>query len=141
MLPRAHLSCQIFRDFVCTICLDVAKETCSSRCALEVPCLANLSALSFPGISQCPGIHWMDVSTSFWLCSLLAVVSLSVTIGCLWCYICAMAWIADCESVNMTMLFTHGGLGSSQSSEMVYKAERIAFSSALHSHNVAQHHI
>ena len=76
---------------------------------LEVPCLANLSALSFPGISPCPGIHWMDVSISFWLCSLLVVVSMSVTIGCLWCCICAMAWIADCESVNMTMLFTHGG--------------------------------
>ena len=43
----------------------------------------------------------MDVSTSFWLCSLLAVVSMSVTIGCLWCCICAMAWIADCESVNI----------------------------------------
>ena len=42
----------------------------------------------------------MDVSTSFWLCSLLAVVSMSVTIGCLWCCICAMAWIADCESEN-----------------------------------------
>ena len=36
-----------------------------------------------------------------------------------------MAWIADCEAVNMTMLFTHGGLGLSQSSEMVCKAERI----------------
>ena len=58
----------------------------------------------------------MDVSTSFWLCSLLAVVSMSVTIGCLWCCICAMAGIADCESVNKTMLFTHGGLGLSQSS-------------------------
>ena len=43
----------------------------------------------------------MDVSTSFWLCSLLAVVSMSVTMGCLWCCICAMAWIADCESVNL----------------------------------------
>ena len=83
---------------------------------LRVPCFASLSALSFPGISQCLGIHWMDVSTSFWLCSLLAVVvvSMSVTIGCLWCCICAMAWIADCESVNMTMLFTYGGLGLSQ---------------------------
>ena len=59
-------------------------------------------------------------------CSLLAVVSMSVTIGCLWCCICAMAWIADCESVNMTMLFTHVGLGLSQSFEMVCKAERIA---------------
>ena len=39
-------------------------------------------------------------------------------------------WIADCESVKMTMLFTHGGLGLSQSLEMVCKAECIAFSSA-----------
>ena len=45
---------------------------------------------------------------SFWLCSLLAVVSMSVTIGCLWCCNCAMTWNADRESVNMTMLFTHG---------------------------------
>ena len=42
-----------------------------------------------------------------------------------------MAWIADCESVNMTILSTHGVLGLSQSLEMVCnKAERIAFSSA-----------
>ena len=72
----------------------------------------------------------MDVSTSSWLCRLLAVVSMSVTIGCLWCCICATPWIADCESVNLTMLFTHGGLGLTQSMEMVCKAERIAFSSA-----------
>ena len=69
--------------------------TCSSCCVLEVPCLASLSALSFPGISQCPGLHWMDVYTSFWLCSLLAVVSMSVTIGCLWRFICAIAFRAD----------------------------------------------
>ena len=93
-------------------------------------CPASLSALSYPGISQYPGIHWIDVSTSFCLCSLLVVVSMSVTIGCLWCCICAMAWIADCESVNITMFFTHGGLGLSQSLEMVCKAKRIAFSSA-----------
>ena len=67
----------------------------------------------------------MDVSTSFCLCSLLAVVSMSMTIGCLWCCICVMARI-----VKMTMLFTHGGLGLSQSLVMVCKAERIAFSSA-----------
>ena len=67
---------------------------------------------------------------AFWLCSLLAVVSMSVTIGCLWCCICAMDWIADCESVNMTMLFMHGRLGLPHSLEMVCKAERIAFSSA-----------
>ena len=89
-----------------------------------------MSALSFPGISQCPVIHWMDVSTAFWLCSLLAVVSMSVAIGCLWCCICVMARIADCESVKMTMLFTHRGLGLSQPLEMVCNAERIAFSSA-----------
>ena len=41
-----------------------------------------------------------------------------------------MAWIADCESVKMTMSFTHGGLGLSRSLEMVCKAERIAFSAA-----------
>ena len=68
--------------------------------------------------------------TSLWLYILLAVDSMPVTIGCLWCVICAMAWIADCESVKMTMLFTHGGLGLSQSLEMVGKAERIALSSA-----------
>ena len=49
----------------------------------------------------------MDVSRSFWLCRLLAVVSMSVTIGCLRCCICAMGWISDCETVNMTVLFTH----------------------------------
>ena len=43
---------------------------------------ASVSALSFHGISQCPEIHSMDVSMSFWLCSLLAVVSMSTTIGC-----------------------------------------------------------
>ena len=55
---------------------------------------------------------------------------MSVDIGCVWCCIYAMAWIADCESVNMTMLFTHGGLGLSQSLEMVCNAEPIAFISA-----------
>ena len=76
----------------------------------------------------------MDVSTSFWLCSLLAVGSragpLSVVIGCLWCCICAMDWIVDRESVKMTMIFTHGGLGFSHSLDMVCTAECIAFSSA-----------
>ena len=71
----------------------------------------------------------MNVSTSYWLCSLLAVVSMSVTIGCLLCCIREMAGIAECESVNTTMLFAHV-LGLSQSLEMVCKAERIAFSSA-----------
>ena len=127
--PTCHACSHIFRDFVCMICLDVAQETCSSCCAIEVSRLDNVSALSFAGLSQCPGIHWMDVSTSFWLCSLLAVVSMSVTIGCLWCCICAMDWIADCESVQMTMSFEHGGLVLSQSLEMVCKAERIAVSS------------
>ena len=55
---------------------------------------------------------------AFWSCSLFAVASMSVTIGCLWCCICAMAWLADCESVNMTMSFTHGGFGLSQSVKM-----------------------
>ena len=72
-------------------------------CALAVPYFANSSALSFTGKSQCPGIHWMDVFTPFWLCSLLAVVSMSVTIGCSWCCICATARIADSASVNTTM--------------------------------------
>ena len=80
-------------------------------CALAVPYFANSSALSFTGKSQCPGIHWMDVFTPFWLCSLLAVVSTSVTIGCSWCCICATARIADSASVNTTMLFMHGLLG------------------------------
>ena len=30
VLPQVHLSCQIFRDFICMIYFDVAKETCSS---------------------------------------------------------------------------------------------------------------
>ena len=72
----------------------------------------------------------MDASMSFCLCSLLSVVSILVTIGCLCCCICAMAWLADCESVNMTMSFMHGGLGLPQSLEMVCRAPRIAFSSA-----------
>ena len=58
---------------------------------------------------------------------LVGCLSMSVTIGCVWCCICSMAWIADCESINMTMLFTHGRLWLSQSSYMVCKAERIAF--------------
>ena len=41
-----------------------------------------------------------------------------------------MAWIADRESVKMTMLFTHGGLRLSKPVGMVCQAERIAFSSA-----------
>ena len=60
-------------------------------------------------------------------CWLLVVGPMSVVIGCLWCCICAMDWmIADRESVKMTMLFTHGGLGLSL--EMVCKAECIAYS-------------
>ena len=49
----------------------------------------------------------MDVST---LCTLLAVVSRCVTIGCLECCVCAMDWIVDSESVNMTMLYGYGQL-------------------------------
>ena len=59
---------------------------------------------------------------------------MSVTIGCLWCcnvcLIYAMAWNADCEYVNLTMLCTHGGFGLSRSLAIVRKATRIAFSSA-----------
>ena len=62
-------------------------------------------------------------STSLWLCSVLAVASMSVNIGCLWCCICAMAWIADCECVNMTIIVTHGGYGLSRSLEMICKSE------------------
>ena len=69
----------------------------------------------------------VDVSTSFWLRNLLSVVSMSVTIGCMWWSICAMAWISDCESVNMTMLFMHEGLGWPQSLQMVCKADRAWF--------------
>ena len=47
--------------------------------------------------------YYRNVQESFWLCSLLASVSMSVTIGCLWSCICATDWIA--ESVDMTMLF------------------------------------
>ena len=49
-------------------------------------------------MSQCPRIHWIDVSISFWLSSFLAVVCMYVSTGCLGCYICAFAWIANCES-------------------------------------------
>ena len=63
----------------------------------------------------------MDVSTSFWLCSrLLAVVGMSVTIGYVWCCICGIDWIADCESVDMTMLFKHGGTGCHSQSTLRY---------------------
>ena len=70
----------------------------------------------------------MDVSTSLWLCSLLAGVSrpMSVTIGYLWCCICTIALISGCECVNMTMLFTHGRLVLEHSLKMVCKVERIA---------------
>ena len=81
----------------------------------------------------------MDDSTSLWLCILLVVVSMSMTIGCLWCYFCAMAWIGDCASVNMTMLLTPGGLGLSQSLEMVCKAEHIALNSAPYLLQCCQH--
>ena len=71
-LPRLRLcdllGCSI-GDFFIALCL---------RGSLY---LSNSSVLSFPVISQCLGIHWMDVSTSFWLCSLLAVDSMSVAIG------------------------------------------------------------
>ena len=61
----------------------------------------------------------------FYIILVVSIVSMSVTIGCLWCCICAMAWIADCESVKMTMLFTHGGMVLSQSLEVVCKIERM----------------
>ena len=44
----------------------------------------------------------MDVSLSLWVCNLLAVVSMSVDVGCLWCCMRAMAGIADAEYMHMT---------------------------------------
>ena len=49
-----------------------------------------------------------------------------------------MDWFADCESDNVTMLFTHLGSVLSQSLEMVCKAERIAFSSAYSCYSVVR---
>ena len=63
----------------------------------------------------------------FYVVLVVYLVSMSVTIGCLWCCICTMSWIAHFESVNMTILFTHGAFGLSLSLEMVSKA---SFSSA-----------
>ena len=76
-------------------------------------------------------IIWMFLRHSGCVaCWLLVVGPMSVVIGCLWCCICAMDWIVDRESVKMTMIFTHGGLGFSHSLDMVCTAECIAFSSA-----------
>ena len=61
---------------------------------LYAPCFASVSALSFPEYQNVHEPIRMDVSTSFWLCSLLAVVSLFVTIGCcLWCRAVYVRWL------------------------------------------------
>ena len=86
--------------------LNGMESTRSSCCVLEVPCLASLSALQFPGISQCPGIHWMDVSThhsscvACWLllvCPWLSVVCGAASVRWLGLLTVSL-WILRCYS-------------------------------------------
>ena len=64
VLPKAHLSCEIFRDFVFVIYLGVEKKTDSLRSVLIVSCFAMLSAVPFPRISKCRRIHCSNVTAS-----------------------------------------------------------------------------
>ena len=68
ILPR-------LRVLLCMICLDVQEETGQLRCVSVVPCFTG-QFLEYRNVQE-------SVSMSFSLCSLLAVVGMSVTIGCL----------------------------------------------------------
>ena len=73
---QCEISCKIFRYFVHIMpCLWRRRLHDQLCCAFNSGSLfRTLFALSFPGISQRPGIQWMGVSMSFWWCSMLTAV-------------------------------------------------------------------
>merc|ERR1719483_948754 len=50
--------------FARSIVLTVSYVAFVCGCACSDPFFASLSALSFPGVSECPGIHCMKIFTS-----------------------------------------------------------------------------
>ena len=77
--------------------------------------VCSVISWNIPNVPE--SIGWMFLRHSGCAACWQSLVGMFVTIGCLWCCICAMAWIADSESVSTTMLFMHGGLGLSVSGD------------------------
>ena len=126
-LPRLRLydllGCSVgVRDMLIVLCLR-------GSLIVSLVCLLLHFVPEYHNVQESSGWTFVRHSGSVaW--RMLLVIIISVIISCLWWCILAMVLIADSASVKMTMLFTHGGLGLSQSFEMLCKTERIAFSSS-----------
>ena len=58
VVPVVHLFSHSSLKLFFKICVVVEMLQDFSGCSFCVPALAKRSAVSFPGISECPGIHW-----------------------------------------------------------------------------------
>ena len=124
------MSCKLFRDFVCIICLDVMWTL--GQCVVYWRFIVLLVCLlchfrQYRNVQEC--IRWVFLCHSGcvarWL--LLVCMRLSILYGA-----ASVRWLGlfICESVNVTVLFTHSGLRLPQSLEMTVETELIAFSYA-----------
>ena len=64
VFPCAHLFIQSSLVLTLSICLTVCIGVLMFGCSCLLPFLARVSALSFPGMFECPGIHCMVRGTS-----------------------------------------------------------------------------
>ena len=63
VFPRAHSFSHSSFLMLFIICLALVMEVGRFFCSHRDPCLASVSAFSFPGMLVCPGIHWSVIWT------------------------------------------------------------------------------
>ena len=123
IVRRGHMSkdnsscwsiCPFVHPFFFGILLDYACCCFNGDLAVDL-FFASLSALSFPGIPACPGIHGIINLTG------KVVRSLSTQSSVFWTMLSldllSIAWRADMESVKITILFLQSKLSERQKKE------------------------
>ena len=86
------------------ICCAVIMDDGSVVCGCVVPCFANLSARSLPGMFRCPGIHCRDSLTAPTLVKWEIVLE-RLRIDGLSNFLLSSAWSTDFASVKMATFF------------------------------------
>ena len=71
VFPSFHLFSHTSLNLFLMICLAVERLQGFFTCSFWEPSLASLSALSFPAMSSCPGIHYRVIWISYLVVSLL----------------------------------------------------------------------
>ena len=128
VVPVAHRFIQSSFMFCLMICLVVLYDTGWVCCWYVAPCFANLSALSFPVMLACPGIHCKR-SLTLWAVRNSWMVSDKLSVEELSSFSFLRASRTDLESVKMTMFWLLVGQ-TSKMFEMWWTAASIAIASA-----------